>query len=91
MVSKKYQYVLVQLSYPHFVSDTVFKVDHEAWQKEENVELQINYNRHGTQTKQHRLSALLSDERYPVSALALVTLNGLKFTSKYKLFPKHLK
>ena len=58
MVSKKYQYVLVQLSYP-FVSDTVFKVDHAAWQKEENVELCINYNWNGRHTKKH--SALLSD------------------------------
>ena len=63
MVSKKYQYVLVQLSYPFVSFHTVSKVDNAAWQKEENAELQINYNRYGRQTKRHRLSALLSDER----------------------------
>ena len=58
MVSKKYQYVLVQLSCP-LVCDTVFKVDHAARQKEENIELQINCNWHGRHTKKQ--SALLSD------------------------------
>ena len=54
MVSEKYKNVLVQLSYP-FASDTVFKFDYAAWQKEENVELHINYNRHERQKKEQRI------------------------------------